>query len=1211
MTTHISARIAWHDDGWNGRICRNPAANTFCVGTQSYPGQHIAEKRSLEWELETDVRGRLCKELDRIPPCCYSYNAFGLDTAPAEAAPPVWFNDGTRDRHWVLPSATVCVWPYEVMYGDDVKSQGRFDYNQRLANARSFFNAIELDRSLIFYYANYSNPFSEDETKKYALVGLSRVKTVGNELFYEGCSDAVKKRYGGGFVWQRAISSHYPDQGLRIPYHAYRDRPDILERIALFPENPRLCKFATRHFADDDALGLVEGFLRVVRELQDIDDSTEDWAARTKWLEGLISELWRHRGLFPGMPAVLEILSLETAIPLFKKSALEGNEVDIRNNIFAFVEGKRDSIAGLKIEQAVGKSVRRQWKLRTREEQRLLRDVIPRFALRSDQIAKVLNDKRSKNGITEDLDSIAENPYVLSEQYKGDDPDDFIPWGTIDRGMIPSPELGGETMADADDARRFRALLVEMLTREESHVFAPADTVIESVNRRLSVLPEWKRFSFHDRYLSADEEFIDKAVVMRQENKRTYLYLRDAYDDERLLEEKIRFLVGGPDIELRTPVTAGVWNGYLYDPQSVIAIKAPEQYRAAIDKQVEACQRVFVRPISVLAGEAGTGKTTVIRALIKAIKRGHGVGSSVIALAPTGKAADRIREVVEKDEALQGRVEVATIHSFLAKRGWLNPNMTFKRSDGQVEEGYATYILDESSMLELGLTATFFRAVRWPTVQRLILVGDPNQLPPIGRGRLFADIIDFVRDQAPESIATLDHNLRQLVGRLTDGATGIIDLAQCYLHERSEGPKNEGITTTAEIMLQRVQEGGDISPDLRVIYWHDQEDLNRSLLDQMASDLAKDVRSRGEEPESELKKIWWQAHEKNSKPAYFQVLSPYRGEHFGVEEINRVCQEHVRGERPEGANALGGVMLFDKVIQIRNRPRSWPIWAWNHTDRCMDAIEIFNGQLGFVWPHLFDKQKWKTPYFRLEKFRVAFDRREDYSVGYGKGLGKDADGRWIREESVEENLELSYAISVHKAQGSEFERVYVLIPKSKQALLSTEMFYTALTRARRHCTLLVEQDVSSLLGMRRLEASRLRRINSSLFNFRAVPEALLTISGWYEDGRIHHTLADVVVRSKSEVIIANMLHERDIPFRYEQPLYASDGSFYLPDFTISWRGTDYFWEHIGMLHRDDYRAHWEKKKAWYKQFFNGRLIITEEAGDLSKQADEFIKRFFT
>jgi hypothetical protein len=401
------------------------------------------------------------------------------------------------------------------MYGEDVRSGGRFDYEQRLKNARNFFKAIETDKSLIFYYANYSNPFSEDEAKRYVLVGMSRVKALGEELFYEGCSDAVKERYGGGFVWQRGITSHYPDQGLRLPYHAYRNQPDVLERIALFPENPRLCKYATRHFEDDDALGLVESFLRVVRELQELGDTTEDWSVRARWLEELISELWQHRGLLPGMPAVLRLLSLQDAIPLFKKRALDGKEVETRDALFAFVEGKTDKVPSLQIDTTEAKSIRRQWKLRTREEQRLLRDVLPRFALREDQIGKILDEGRAQNGITAGLEAIAENPYILSEQYQGNDPDDFIPWGTLDRGMIPSPELGGEALAETDDARRFRALLVDTLRREESHVFAPADAVIATVNRRLSVLPEWKRFSFNDRFLSADEELIREAIEIR------------------------------------------------------------------------------------------------------------------------------------------------------------------------------------------------------------------------------------------------------------------------------------------------------------------------------------------------------------------------------------------------------------------------------------------------------------------------------------------------------------------------------------------------------------------------------------------------------------------------------------------------------------------------------------------------------------------------
>jgi len=106
-------------------------------------------------------------------------------------------------------------------------------------------------------------------------------------------------------------------------------------------------------------------------------------------------------------------------------------------------------------------------------------------------------------------------------------------------------------------------------------------------------------------------------------------------------------------------------------------------------------------------------------------------------------------------------------------------------------------------------------------------------------------------------------------------------------------------------------------------------------------------------------------------------------------------------------------------------------------------------------------------------------------------------------------------------------------------------------------------------------------------------------------------LADVAVRSKSEVIIANMLFERGIPFKYEQPLFAPDGTFYLPDFTITWRGTDYYWEHIGLVHREEYREHWKKKRAWYERFFKGRLIVTEEGGDLSKQANAVIQEYFT
>jgi exodeoxyribonuclease V alpha subunit len=270
-------------------------------------------------------------------------------------------------------------------------------------------------------------------------------------------------------------------------------------------------------------------------------------------------------------------------------------------------------------------------------------------------------------------------------------------------------------------------------------------------------------------------------------------------------------------------------------------------------------------------------------------------------------------------------------------------------------------------------------------------------------------------------------------------------------------------------------------------------------------------------------------------------------------------QKHIAEALLDKVGELDGITFFDKVIQIRNRPKSDMASAYNVKTRKIDKIELFNGELGFVKPHGFDANKWRWQKdFWLQHFQVVFSRKRDHWVNYGSKLGKYDTNRWIPRQPVEENLELAYAISVHKAQGSEFERTYVIVPKSKTALLSPELFYTAVTRATRHCTLMVEQDVSVLINIRRREKSHLLQINSSLFEFRPVPEPLLHLGSWYEEGKIHEALVGCMVRSKSEVIIANLLTTAGIPFRYEVPLFAPDGTFYLPDFTIDWAGKSFF-----------------------------------------------------
>src|SRR5262249_42330643 len=144
----------------------------------------------------------------------------------------------------------------------------------------------------------------------------------------------------------------------------------------------------------DDTLGVVEGFLRSVRELEAIGDTSEDWKLRIRWLEGLISELWRHRGLFPGLPAVLETLALHDAISFFRARALSGAEKEASDGIWGVLTGAADEVPGLEIPADALKSARRQWRLRSPAEQELLKNVLPRFALSRDQVVNILSEKR-------------------------------------------------------------------------------------------------------------------------------------------------------------------------------------------------------------------------------------------------------------------------------------------------------------------------------------------------------------------------------------------------------------------------------------------------------------------------------------------------------------------------------------------------------------------------------------------------------------------------------------------------------------------------------------------------------------------------------------------------------------------------------------------------------------------------------------------------
>ena len=1209
MAKHMSIRLAWHDEGWNGHVCKTPCGNSYCIGRHSYPGDLIAGTRDLQFE--TAHAGESCANLPRPVACALSVNAFGNELIRAKIdIPSFWGKNSASPAIIDLPPYTCCTWCYEEMYNEDVEnkqdSRRKYDYDKRLEGAERYFSQFEPGKSLVFYYAGYSNPFSENEEQNYVIVGVSRVKNIEPTRFYENTNEEIRKKYAGGFVWQRPVTSNYPDEGFCIPYWKYKYNEEILNKLAIKPLNRGPFKYGSRVVDNDDAIEVINQLLSVVDYLIEINDDTENWMVRRNWLNGLLNELWNARGPYPGFASVLEALGLSCAVSAYVSLTDNHEIVSFRNEVISFLEGKQEFIRDITITETEKRKIRREYQLFGSEATGFALNILSRFHLTASQVNNILSDGRENVSIVASLSKMIENPYVIFEQYQGSDPDDFIPFYKIDNGIIPSPEYGLTPLFDPGATERLRALCVDELKRIPAHSYVKAIFILNGINSRLDRMPEWKRYIFKIANFNVEQDILDEALVQHMDDDELYLYLKDVYEDERWVESVIRELADRPDIQLKMGISEEKFKESLIDRNSMLARKEAVRYEEIISNQAKTCMKIFSKPVCVLSGSAGTGKTTVIKALLANIRRVHGQGTSFLLMAPTGKASERIKT--------QTKQTSSTIHSFLAKNGWINENFTLKRVGGAKGSDFNTIIIDECSMIDLNLFATLFRSINWNSVQRLILVGDPNQLPPIGRGKVFSDIIEWLGDEYPDNIGKLTDNIRQLQNEVEGHGRGILDLADVFIQEKQRSDDQTVIDIlkkNKETIFNKIQfEGnGDVEPDLGVYFWQDQSDLEGLVVNVMASDMKEAI---GVET-NDLNSMWFSLikRENGFNPEVMQVLSPYCGEFYGTVALNQLLQDKLNHKWT--SSKLDEIGLFDKVIQIKNRPRSDLAYAYDSRSKIVTRNEVYNGEIGLSMPHTDDSNlvRNSNTSFNLQRLSVKFsgDTRNNKGYLYGSNLGVDDDGNPIPNQSVKDNLELAYAISVHKSQGSEFDYVYIVLPKRDSHLLSMELLYTAITRAQKKVTLFIEQDISPLSSLSRTEKSALRPIQSSVFKFLPVPDDVFNNKGWYESSKRIATLSDYYVRSKSEAIIVNMLYDKNVPFEYEKPLYAEDGTMYLPDFTVSFRGETYYWEHVGRTHDKDYMEHWAKKEKWYKKHFPGKLLVTYESNNLSKDAEEIINQY--
>ncbi|MGV3724787.1 MAG: ATP-dependent DNA helicase, partial [Actinomycetota bacterium] len=554
------------------------------------------------------------------------------------------------------------------------------------------------------------------------------------------------------------------------------------------------------------------------------------------------------------------------------------------------------------------------------------------------------------------------------------------------------------------------------------------------------------------------------------------------------------------------------------------------------------------------------------------------VADGLLFLAPTGKARVRLG-------AATG-AEAMTIAQFLNSVGRYDgarQRPLFK--GGEPYRNEKTVVIDECSMVAMDDLVAVLQALDQAHVQRIILVGDPNQLPPIGVGRPFADLVATL-DGAALSDSEGAQQLGRALGRLTvelrtssGKPSDTLRLAAWFTREAAPVDADRALSDL---------ELGESFNDLEIYYWKTPEQLRASLLDALVKHLElsgpQDVegfnRSLGMDDNGLV------PFSSPDGAANFQILSPVRLHSHGVYDLNRWIQRHFRRDELKRASSKRGLslgdeqlVLRDKVIQTRNERRR----GYDRLKSSEADVYLANGEIGIL-------ASGKGPFLN-----VAFAGRPQLTVGYRRTDFSEGQGP----------LQLAYVLTVHKSQGSEFRKVFVVLPA--QCRLSRELVYTALTRSKDQMVLLIEGDnASTLYELSRPERSETTRRNTNLFRG-AVRERIDTTP--FAEHLIHRTEKGHMVRSKSELVIANMLHRMGLEYQYERLLEGTTRAGRLrPDFSfIDAAGDVVIWEHLGMLSREDYRVGWEWKRAWYAEncYREGETLFTsqdDERGGLDSDA---------
>ncbi len=433
------------------------------------------------------------------------------------------------------------------------------------------------------------------------------------------------------------------------------------------------------------------------------------------------------------------------------------------------------------------------------------------------------------------------------------------------------------------------------------------------------------------------------ALTAKELNGREFIFLTSAYRDEKTIADRMKILLRFPPPQCET-LEKDIEKQEMQD-----GITYAETQREAIKTAVS-------RGVLILTGGPGTGKTTTLNGILKLFEQ---QGLDIALAAPTGRAAKRMTE-------LTGR-EAKTIHRLLEVEWDERDRPVFKRNLRNPLE-CEVLVLDELSMVDISLFASLMQAL--PFGCRLIMVGDSDQLPPVGAGNVLADLI--ASGLLP--VVELTEVFRQAMGSLI-----VLNAHRIVAGEMPDVDRKDGdfffmerpnpyaaSQTIAALYAKRLPEAYKFSP---------QNDI--------------------------------------------QVLCPSKKGETGTVHLNKILQDLVNPPADEKKELTVGFRTFrvgDKVMQTKNNYNI----TWEKPDG-ETGDGIFNGDIGVI----------ENIDIHTETVQICFDDRSAV----------------LAKEQMTD-VELAYAVTVHKSQGSEFSAVIIPVVSVLPNLCYRNLLYTAVTRAK-------------------------------------------------------------------------------------------------------------------------------------------------------------------